>query len=85
MILDFIMGTIEKFLGWVLSLLQGLFSKIDFSPFTEKFTFLIDLVDVLNVIFPIKETLNVISILLTFSFFSLVFWCVQKLVALIRG
>lgn len=85
MIMDFLTGVIEKFLGWVLNTLQSLFSKIDLKPFTEKFEYLINLVDVVNVLFPIKETLTVLGILCTFAFFSLVFWCVQKLVALIRG
>lgn len=85
MIMDFLTGVIEKFLGWVLSTLQGLFAKINLAPFTEKFEYLISIIEVLNVIFPIKEILTVLTILCTFAFFSLVFWCVQKLVAFIRG
>lgn len=85
MVMDFLTGIIEKFLGWVLTTLQSLFSKIDLSPFTEKFDYLINLVDCVNVIFPIKETLIILSILCMFAFYSLVFWCVQKLVEMIRG
>lgn len=85
MIMKFLTDVIEKFLGWVLDALTGLFSKIDLSPFTEKFDYIINLIDIVNVIFPIKETLQVLTILCTFAFYSLVFWCVQKLVSLIRG
>ncbi len=85
MIMDFITGVIEGFLDWVLSTLRGLIAKINLNPFMEKFNYLVDLVQVLNVMFPIEEILTVFTILCTFAFFALVFWCVQKLVAFIRG
>lgn len=85
MIMDFLTWVVSSFLDWVLNTLKGLFAKIDFTPFTEKWNYLIGLIDVLNVMFPIKELLQVFGILMTFAFFALVFWLVQKLVTLIRG
>lgn len=85
MVIDFLTGVLTDFLDIVIDILEDLFGFFDISEFTQYFNFLVESAEKANVIFPVKETLNVLTILCMFAFYSLVFWCVQKLYEMIRG
>ena len=85
MILDFIMATLNKFLDMVLGLLDKLLSMLKIDIFVDELKWIIELIQPLNFMLPIKEVLWVLSILCTFAFGALIFWIVQEIVKLIRG
>lgn len=85
MIIKFLTKVLEDFLNIVIDLLKTFFGRFDISKFTDYFDFLIKTAEKANVIFPIKEILDVLTILFMFAFYSLVFWAVQKLYEMIRG
>lgn len=85
MVIKFLTGILEDFLDIVIDLLTRLFVRFDITLFTEHFNFLIETAEKANVIFPIKEILDVLTILFLFSFYSLVFWAIQKLYEMVRG
>lgn len=85
MIVQFLTGILEDFLDIVIDLLTKLFGRFDITPFTKHFDYLLETAEKANVIFPIKEILDVLTILFMFAFYSLVFWAVQKIYEMIRG
>ncbi|WP_313370794.1 hypothetical protein [Sedimentibacter sp.] len=85
MVMKFLTGILTDFLDIVINLLNDLFGRFDISPFTQHFDFLVQTAEKANVIFPIKEILEVLTILMTFAFYSLVFWAIQKIYEMVRG
>jgi len=85
MIIEFLTGILEDFLDIVISLLTKLFGRFNITPFQDYFDFLLETAEKANVIFPIEEILDVLTILFMFAFYSLVFWAVQKIYEMIRG
>ncbi|WP_313343626.1 hypothetical protein [Sedimentibacter sp.] len=83
--MKFLTGILTDFLDIVINLLNDLFGRFDISPFTQHFDFLVQTAEKANVIFPIKEILEVLTILMTFAFYSLVFWAIQKIYEMVRG
>lgn len=85
MVIDFLKGVLSDFLDIVINLLKDLFGRFDITKFTDYFSFLVNTAEKANVIFPVKEMIDVLTILCTFAFYSLVFWSVQKIYHMIRG
>lgn len=85
MVINFLTKIVSDFLDIVIDLLKSLFSRFDITPFTQHFDFLVETAEKANVIFPIKEILDVLTILMTFAFYSLVFWAIQKIYEMVRG
>lgn len=85
MIIEFLTKILENFLDIVINLLKTLFGRFDITKFRDYFDFLLETAEKANVIFPISEILDVLSILFIFAFYSLVFWAVQKIYEMVRG
>ena len=85
MIMDFLMGMVNKFLDFVIDSLNKVLDMLKIDVFVDELMWLISLIKGVNVMLPIKELLWVLGFMCTFAFMSLVFWCVQKLFEMIRG
>lgn len=85
MIMDFFIGIIEKFLGFANSLIDKMLDFLNIDIYIQKFNFLINLIKKVNFILPIKELLDVISIVCGIAFLLLSYWIIQKIYTMIRG
>lgn len=85
MFMNFLTDIVDKFLGFVMDLINKIIVYIKLDVFIEKFRSLINMIKLANTIFPVAETISVLVILCTFAYFCFIFWCVQKLYEMIRG
>lgn len=85
MIIEFLTKLVTDFMDVVIDLLNKLFGRFDITRFTSYFDFLVKTAEKANVLFPITEILEVLTILFMFAFYSLVFWAIQKLYEMVRG
>lgn len=81
--LEGLLNGIAKVMGWVFNKLPGF--SIDSTELTNAITFLKPKFEIADKIFPLKETISVLSILVSWSLVMLIFWAAQRLINLLRG
>jgi hypothetical protein len=82
-LLEGLLNGIAKVMGWIFNKLPGF--NIDSTELTNGINFLKPKLEIADKIFPIKETIAVLSILVSWSLVMLVFWAAQRLINLLRG
>lgn len=81
--LEGLLNGIAKVMGWIFSKLPGF--SLDSTELTKAIQFLKPKLEIADKIFPLKETIAVLSILVGWSMVMLAFWAAQRLINLIRG